>query len=117
MIAAAFDEAGRRDPLRERQRIFLADGNKQQLAAIKAEAEKRGLKVPVLIDYIHVSGYIGKASAALHPGDPVAAGQHDRFAVHGHGRSPAAMGDKRVPGRARTVALPPTRALQPLTRG
>jgi hypothetical protein len=31
--------------------------------------------VPVLIDYIHVSGYIGKAAAALHPGDPVAAGQ------------------------------------------
>ena len=31
--------------------------------------------MPVLIDYIHVSGYIGKAAAALHPGDPVAAGQ------------------------------------------
>ena len=31
--------------------------------------------MPVLIDYIHVSGYIGKAAAALHPGDPAAAGQ------------------------------------------
>ena len=31
--------------------------------------------MPVLIDYIHVSGYLGKAAAALHPGDPVAAGQ------------------------------------------
>ena len=29
----------------------------------------------VLIDYIHVSGYLGKAAAALHPGDPAAAGQ------------------------------------------
>jgi hypothetical protein len=75
MIAAAFDEADRRDPVRERQRVFLVDGNKQQLAAIAAQAAERGLKVPVLIDYIHVSGYIGKASAALHPGDPVAAGQ------------------------------------------
>jgi hypothetical protein len=75
MIAAAFDEADRRDPQRIRQRVFLADGNKQQLAAIAAQAEERGLKVPVLIDYIHVSGYIGKAAAALHPGDPVAAGQ------------------------------------------
>jgi hypothetical protein len=75
MIAAAFDEAGRRDPEGVRQRVFLVDGNKQQLAAIAAEAGKRGLKVPVLIDYIHVSGYIGKASAALHPGDPVLAGQ------------------------------------------
>ena len=75
MIAAAFDEADRRDPQRARQRVFLVDGNKQQLAAIEAEARERSLKVPVLIDYIHVSGYIGKASAALHPGDPAAAGQ------------------------------------------
>jgi hypothetical protein len=75
MIAAAFDEAGRRDPECVRQRVFLVDGNKQQLSAIAAEAEARGLKVPVLIDYIHVSGYIGKAAAALNPDDPVLAGQ------------------------------------------
>src|SRR6266567_2235443 len=75
MIAAAYDEADRRDPQRVRQRVFLVDGNKQQLSAIEAKANERGLKVPVLIDYIHVSGYIGKAAAALHPGDPVAAGQ------------------------------------------
>jgi hypothetical protein len=75
MIASAFDEAGRRDPERVRQRVFLVDGNKQQITAIEAQARERGLKVPVLIDYIHVSGYIGKAAAALHPGDPAAAGQ------------------------------------------
>jgi hypothetical protein len=75
MIASAFDEAGRRDPQRTRQRVFLVDGNKQQITAIEAQARERGLKVPVLIDYIHVSGYIGKAAAALHPGDPQAAGQ------------------------------------------
>ena len=75
MIAAAFDEADRRDPQRVRQRVFLVDGNKQQITAIGAQAKDRGIKVPVLIDYIHVSGYIGKAAAALHPGDPAAAGQ------------------------------------------
>jgi hypothetical protein len=75
MTGAALDEAGRRDPGRLRQRVFLVDGNKQQLTAIEDHARARGLKVPVLIDYIHVSGYIGKASAALHPGDPVLAGQ------------------------------------------
>ena len=75
MIAAAYDEADRRDPQRVRQRVFLADGNKQQITAIEAQAAERGLKVPVLIDYIHVSGYLGKAAAALHPGDPVTAGQ------------------------------------------
>jgi hypothetical protein len=56
MIAAAFEEAGRRDPERVRQRVFLVDGNKQQITAIGARAAERGLKVPVLIDYIHVSG-------------------------------------------------------------
>jgi hypothetical protein len=75
MIASAFDEADRRDPQRVRQRVFLVDGNKQQITAIEAQAEERGLKVPVLIDYIHVSGYLGKAAAALHPGNPAAAGQ------------------------------------------
>src|ERR1035438_7434615 len=58
MIAAAYDEADRRDPQHVRQRVFLADGNKQQITAIEAQAEERSLKVPVLIDYIHVSGYL-----------------------------------------------------------
>ena len=75
MIAAAYDEADRRDPEHVRQRVFLVDGNKQQITAIEAQAGERGLEVPVLIDYIHVSGYLGKAAAALHPGDPVTAGQ------------------------------------------
>ncbi|MGH3281706.1 MAG: ISKra4 family transposase [Trebonia sp.] len=75
MTAAAFDEADRRDPGRDRQRIFLVDGNKQQITAIEAQAAGRDLKVPVLIDYTHVSGYIGSAAAALHPGSPQAAGQ------------------------------------------
>jgi len=75
MTGKAFGEAGRRDPQRVRQRVFLVDGNKQQITAVKDHAEARGLKVPVFIDYIHVSGYLGKAAAALRPGDPAAAGQ------------------------------------------
>ena len=39
MIASAFDEADRRDPQRVRQRVFLVDGNKQQITAIEAQAE------------------------------------------------------------------------------
>ncbi len=75
MIGAAFEEADRRDPQRLRQRIFLVDGNKQQITAIEAHAAARALKVPVLIDYLHVSGYLGKAANSLHPGDRAAAGQ------------------------------------------
>ena len=36
----------------------------------RAPAAGRGLEVPVLIDYIHVSGYIGKAAAACTPANP-----------------------------------------------
>ena len=34
----------------------FVDGNKQQITAIGDHAEARKLKVPVLIDYIHVPG-------------------------------------------------------------
>ena len=94
MIGKAYDHADQRDPLRVRQRVFLVDGNKQQITAIGEHARSRGLKVPVLIDYIHVSGYLGKAAAALHPGDPQAArewadGQRLRV-LHGRARAVAA---------------------------
>ena len=35
MIGEAFDEADRRDPQRVRQRVFLVDGNRQQITAIR----------------------------------------------------------------------------------
>ena len=112
MIAAAFDEADRRDPLRARQRVFLVDGNKQQITAIGACAAERGLKVPVLIDFIHVSGYLGKAAAALHPGDPLAAGQWadgQRLRVlHGRAKAVAAT---LASVAAKTRARPRTRHL------
>ena len=94
MIGAAYDEGDRRDPPRVRQRVFLVDGNKQQITAIGDHAKASGLKVPVLIDFIHVSGYLGKAAAALHPGDPQAArewadGQKLRV-LHGRAKAVAA---------------------------
>jgi len=94
MTGVAFNEADRRDPEQVRRRVFLAGGNKQQLSAIAAHAAERGLKVPVFIDFIHVSGYLGKAAAALHPGDPQAAreragGQKLRV-LHGRARAAAA---------------------------
>lgn len=112
MIGAAYDEADRRDPHRTRQRVFLVDGNKQQITAIEAHARDRGLKVPVLIDFIHVSGYLGKAAAALHPGDPAAAGQWadgQRLRVlHGRAKAVAAT---LASVAAKTRANPRTRHL------
>ena len=100
MIAAAFDEADRRDPQRVRQRVFLVDGNKQQITAIEAQAAGRGLKVPVLIDYIHVSGYLGKAAAALHPGDPASRRPVGRRAAAARPARPR-EGRRRHPGLRR----------------
>ncbi len=112
MIAAAFDEADRRDPQRVRQRVFLVDGNKQQITAIETQAAQRGLKVPVLIDYIHVSGYLGKAAAALHPGDPLSAGQQADGqllrVLHGRAKAVAAT---LASVAAKTRARPRTRHL------
>ena len=81
-------------PVPGRQRIFLVDGNKQQITAIKACAKDRDLNVPVFIDDIYVNGYIGKAAAALHPGGPQAArewadGQLLRI-LHGRAKAVAA---------------------------
>jgi hypothetical protein len=112
MIGKAFDEADRRDPHRTRQRVFLVDGNRQQITAIQDHAKSRGLKVPVLIDFIHVSGYLGKAAAALHPDDPVLAGQWadgQRFRVlHGRAKAVAAT---LASVAAKTRASPRTRHL------
>jgi len=110
MIGVAFNEADRRDPYGIRQRVFLVDGNKQQLTAIAAHAGERGLKVPVLIDFIHVSGYLGKAAAALHPADPQAArewadGQKLRV-LHGRARAVAAtLASVAAKARARSSRL------------
>lgn len=74
VIAAAFGEADRRDPGRERTWIALLDGNSTQIDAVTAEAEDRGITVPLLIDFIHVIEHCWKAAwTFFEPGDPDAA--------------------------------------------
>jgi hypothetical protein len=54
VIAAAFDEAERRDPRHKREWPVLIDGNNTQIEAVTAEAARRGVTVTVVIDFIHV---------------------------------------------------------------
>ncbi len=54
VIAAAFGEAGRRDPGRQREWVVLIDGSNTQIAAVAAEAGRRGITVTIVIDFIHV---------------------------------------------------------------
>ena len=65
VIREAFDEALRRDPLKVRRWVVLIDGNATQLAAVKAEAKRVGVKVTILVDIIHVLEYVWKAARAI----------------------------------------------------
>ncbi len=73
VIAAGFDEASRRDPGHKRTWVALVDGNNTQIEAIAGEAARRGVTVPILIDFVHVLEYIWKAAwSFFDKGDPAA---------------------------------------------
>ena len=73
VIAAAFGEAGARDPGHLRTWVVLADGAEHQLDLIRAGAARRGAEIHIVIDLIHVLEYIWKAAWSLHDaGDPAA---------------------------------------------
>jgi hypothetical protein len=68
VIRSAFDEALRRDPERGRRWVVLVDGEPKQLAAVKAEARRVGVKPTILVDVVHVLEYIWKAARGLFGG-------------------------------------------------
>jgi hypothetical protein len=71
VVAAGFDEAERRDPDHRRPWIALVDGNTAQIEAIQAEAARRGAKVAIVLDFIHVLEYLWKAAwSFFDTGDP-----------------------------------------------
>jgi len=73
VIAAAFDEAERRDPQHKRERAVLIDGNNTQIEAVTAEAGRRGITVTIIIDFIHVLEYRWKAAwSFFDKGEPAA---------------------------------------------
>ena len=74
VIAAVFAEADRRDPARQARWIALADGNKDQIAQIQAQAAARGIQVTIIIDLIHVTEHLWDAAWCFHPKASPAAG-------------------------------------------
>jgi hypothetical protein len=107
VIAAAFAETDRRDPHRERTWIALADGNKDQIAWIQAEAAARGIAITIICDFIHVIEYLWDAAWCLFPEASPDAGPwvRDRAAaiLDGHALQVAAA------LRAAAAALPAAR--------
>jgi hypothetical protein len=67
VVAAAFAEADRRDPHRQRTWIALADGNKDQIRQIRAQAAARGIDVTITCDFIHVTEYLWDAAWCFFP--------------------------------------------------
>lgn len=65
VVEQAFEEAQRRDPDRERTWVVLVDGNEHQLDEIEAYAACKGIDIIVIVDLIHVLGYLWEASNAF----------------------------------------------------
>lgn len=65
VIAAGFQEATRRDPEHARDWVALVDGNRTQIEAITDQATVRGVEVTILIDWLHVAGYLWDAAKAF----------------------------------------------------
>jgi hypothetical protein len=74
VVAEVFAEADRRDPGHERPWIALADGNKDQIAQIKAQAAARGITVTIIVDLIHVTEYLWDAAWCFFPRASAGAG-------------------------------------------
>jgi len=62
VIADAFDEAIARDPKHRRRWLVLVDGDKKLARWVRAEARRRGVKVTLVLDFIHALEYLWKAA-------------------------------------------------------
>lgn len=65
VVDDAFYEALLRDEATERRWAALVDGNADQIAAIERMADNVGVTVTIVVDFIHVLGYLWKAGKAL----------------------------------------------------
>ena len=94
VVAAVLAEAGRRDPRRERTWIALADGNKDQIRWIQAQAAARGTDITIVCDFIHVIEYLWAAAWSFFPEASPQAGPWVRTRataiLHGQARQVAA---------------------------
>jgi hypothetical protein len=61
VVKELFDELERRDPHQTKQWIIPIDGDEKLERAIRKEANCRGVKVTIVLDFIHALEYIWKA--------------------------------------------------------
>jgi hypothetical protein len=70
MVTRLFDRAQQRDPHHQRRWIVLVDGDNHQIDRIRSEAHAHGVKVDIIVDFVHVLQYLWDAAADLHPTQP-----------------------------------------------
>lgn len=94
VITAVFDEAERRDPNHSRTWVALVDGNNHQIDRLGAEADRRGIDLHIVCDFVHVLEYLWSAAWSFYDeGDPAAeAWVHDNATkiLEGHATRVAA---------------------------
>ena len=65
VVGAAFDEGLQRDPDRNKRWVALVDGNEIQLDALEHQAGKQDIELTIVLDLLHVIGYLWKAAKVL----------------------------------------------------
>jgi hypothetical protein len=70
MTTRRFDHAQQRDPQHLRRWIVLVDGNNHQIDRINAEAHTHGVRINLILDFVHVLEYLWKAAEDLYPTQP-----------------------------------------------
>ena len=60
-----FDEAENKDPDRKKEWVALVGGDRKQIRYLAAEAEKHGVGLTIVCDFIHMLEYLWKASHAF----------------------------------------------------
>ncbi|WP_281274387.1 ISKra4 family transposase [Allorhizocola rhizosphaerae] len=102
MVAALFDQAQSRDPHHQRRWVCLVDGANHQLECLEAEANRRGVQIDIVVDFIHVLEYLWRAAEDLHPTHPARAAfvaATARNLLEGH--APSVVADLRARLRGR----------------
>jgi hypothetical protein len=107
MVTGLFDQAQSRDPHHRRRWVCLVDGANHQLECVATEAKRRGVKVDIVVDFIHVLEYLWKAAEDLHPTHAARAAFVAATARHLlEGHAPRVVADLRAHLRARDQDSP-----------
>jgi hypothetical protein len=74
VIRQSFEEAQSRDPKHTKRWIVLVDGEPHQLRLVKKMAKEFGVRLTIVVDFIHVTQYLWKAARVLQPDDKAQSG-------------------------------------------